>query len=128
MTDVYKGIAAGAIATTALSLAMLAQNAAGILPSLSLVQLLLNLLDAPHEHALGWILHFAIGSGLLGGSFALIEPHLKADSHVKSGVLFGVILWLGLMLVFMPAAKAGYFGFQLTKFAPLVMLLLTVWY
>jgi hypothetical protein len=128
MADVFKGIIAAGIATAAISMLMLLQSAAGLLPQLSLIQLLLALLDAPKEHALGWILHFVIGSAVGGILFAHVEPRLGADSHTKGGILFGVLVWLVMMLVFMPAAGAGYFGFQLTLLAPLVMLVLHVVY
>jgi hypothetical protein len=128
MTDVFKGILAGGVATVALSALMLLISAAGVLPQLSLIHLLLVVLDAPKEHVLGWIMHFALGSVIWGSLFAPIEPRLGTDSQTKSGILFGVLLWLFMMLVFMPAAGAGYFGFQLTHVAPIVILLLHVVY
>jgi hypothetical protein len=128
MTDVFKGIVAGGVATAAISGLMLIKSAAGILPQLSLIHLLLALLEAPKEQALGWILHVAFGSVILGSLFARIEPRLRADTHTKDGILFGVILWLVMMLVFMPAAHGGYFGFQLTHLAPIAMLVLHVVY
>jgi hypothetical protein len=128
MSDLFKGIVAGAAATTVLSLMMLVIGATGIEPQLELTSLLLTVLALPAEHLLGWILHASIGSVLLGGVFACVEPRLGADSHTKSGILYGVITWLIVMMVFMPAAGAGYFGFQLSWFAPIVMLALQVVY
>ena len=69
-----------------------------------------------------------IGSAVLGGFFSYIEPRLGADTHTKSGVLYGIVTWLVVMLVFLPAAGAGNFGFQLSVFAPLVTLALHVLY
>ncbi len=128
MSDVVKSMVAGAVATGALSLVMLLVEATGFERQLELPRLLLNVLDAPPESALGWIAHIAIGSVVLGGIFAHVEPRLGADTHTKSGILYGVIAWLVMMLVFMPAAGAGYFGFQLSLAAPLVMLGLQVLY
>jgi len=128
MSEVFKGIVAGATATGAISTLVLLQGAAGLLPQLSLIQLLLDVLAAPREHMLGWLAHCVLGSVIWGGLFAYLGPRLGADSHVKGGILFGVLLWLVMMLVFMPAAGAGYFGFQLTLLAPLVMLVLHVVY
>jgi hypothetical protein len=128
MNPVLKGILAGAVATAALSLVMLIIGATGFEPQLALTSLLLTVLDEPAEHILGWILHLAIGSVLLGGLFAYAEPRLGADNPTKGGILYGVIAWLVVMLVFMPAAGVGYFGFQLSWFAPLVMLALQVMY
>jgi Family of unknown function (DUF6789) len=128
MSNLLKGIVAGGVATAVLSLAMLLIGATGFEPQLALTRLLLALLDEPTEFMLGWILHIAIGSVLLGGLFAYVAPRLGADSPPKGGILYGVILWLVVMLVVMPAAGVGYFGFQLSLLAPLVMLALHVVY
>jgi hypothetical protein len=111
-----------------MSLAMLLVSAMGFEPQLELTRLLLTLLDAPTEYALGWALHIAIGTVVLGSVFAYVEPRLGADTHTKSGILYGVAVWLVAMLVFLPSAGAGYFGFQLSLMAPLVMLGLQVVY
>jgi hypothetical protein len=128
MSDFFKGIVAGGVATAVLSLLMLVISATGFEPQLEPTRLLLAVLDEPTEFTLGWILHIAIGSVLLGGSFAYIEPRLGADNHTKGGVLYGLILWLAVMLFVMPAAGVGYFGFQLSVLAPLVMLALHIAY
>jgi hypothetical protein len=129
LSDVIKGTIAGGVATVALSVVMLLIGATGFEPQLELTRVLLTLVDAPpSQYALGWALHFIIGSVVLGGLFAYIEPRLGADTHTKSGVLFGIIAWLIVMLVFLPAAGAGYFGFQLAWFAPIIMLAMQVLY
>jgi hypothetical protein len=129
MSDVIKGTAAGAAATIVLSLVMLLIGATGFEPQLEPTRLVLALLDEPaSQYTLGWVLHVTIGSVVLGGLFAYVEPRLGADTHTKSGVLYGVIAWLVVMLVIMPAAGMGYFGFQLSVVAPIVMLALQVLY
>jgi len=123
MSDSVKGMVAGGVATAALSLVMVLIGATGFEPQLELTRLLLATLDAPpSQYALGWILHLIVGSVVLGGLFAHIEPRLGADTHTKGGVLYGVLTWLVVMLVVMPLAGEGPFGFQLSVFAPLVML------
>jgi hypothetical protein len=107
---------------------MLFIKATGFEPQLELPHLLLNLLDAPAEYTLGWVVHIAIGSVILGGIFAQVEHRLGVDTHMKSGILYGVIAWLVMMLVLMPAAGGGYFGFQISILAPLVTLGLQVLY
>lgn len=129
MSDMVKGMVAGGVATAVLSLVMVLIGATGFEPQLELTRILLALLDQPPSlYALGWSLHIVIGSVVLGGLFAHIEPRLHADTHTKSGVLYGVITWLVVMLVLMPAVGVGYFGFQLSIFAPMVMLGLQVLY
>jgi hypothetical protein len=129
MSDSVKGMVAGAVATAVLSLVMLLVGAIGFEPQLELTRLLLAVLDVPTtEYALGWVLHLVTGSVVLGGLFAYVEPKLGVDTHTKGGVLFGVVTWLVVMLFFMPAAGAGYFGFQFSVLAPIVMLGLQVLY
>ena len=122
MSDVLKGMVAGGAATAVLSVVMLLIGATGFEPQLELTHILMSVLGAPTDYALGWTLHFVVGSVLLGGLFAYVEPRLGADTHAKGGTLYSVITWLVLMLFFMPAIGAGYFGFQLSLFAPIVML------
>jgi uncharacterized membrane protein len=128
MSNPIKGVVAGGVATAALSVVMLIIGTTGFQPQLAPTHLLLALLDAPTEYTLGWILHSLSGSVLFGSLFTYIEPRLGADSHAKSGILYGLILWLVTMLIVMPAAGVGYFGFQLSVFAPLVALVLHVVY
>ena len=128
MNDVVKGMVAGAVATAVLSLVMVLMGTTGFEPQLELTRMLLALLGEPASlYALGWTLHSVIGL-LLGGVFAHIEPRLGVDTHLKGGVLYGVITWLVVMLVVMPAVGEGYFGFGLSVFAPIVMLGLQVLY
>jgi hypothetical protein len=129
LSDAVKGMVAGAVATAVLSLVMVLIGTTGFEPQLELTRILLTLLGEPASlYALGWTVHILVGSVVLGGLFAYIEPRLGVDTHTKGGVLYGVITWLVVMLVFMPAAGEGYFGFGLSVFAPIVMLGLQVLY
>lgn len=117
-----KGMVAGGTATAVLSAVMLLIGATGFEPQLELTHILMSFLGVPTDYTLGWILYFVVGSVMLGGLFAYIEPRLGANTHTKSGILYSVITWLIVMLVFMPAIGAGYFGFQLSLLAPVVVL------
>jgi hypothetical protein len=128
MAEAIKGIVAGALATTVVSGVVLLQGVVGVAPQLGLIGLLLRALDAPPDLVLGWLLHFLMGSILGGLLFAWLEPRLEADSSLKRGVLFALGLWLFFMLVVMPAAGAGLFGFGLSPLAPLAILLLHLVY
>jgi hypothetical protein len=128
MAEAFKGIVAGALATTVVSGLVLLQGVAGVAPQLGLIGLLLRALDAPPDLAVGWLLHFLMGSILGGLLFAWVEPRLQADNPVKRGVLFALGLWLFFMLVVMPAAGGGLFGFGLSPLAPLALLLLHLVY
>ena len=134
MTDVSKfdwlsGVIAGTAATLAVSLLMMLENVLGIAPQLGLIQLLLRAIEAPADNRItGWVIHFLFGCVFGGTLFASVQARLEADTPVKKGVLFGVLLWLAFMLAIMPAAGAGLFGFELSVLAPLYLLGLHVIY
>ena len=129
MPDSLKGFVAGTAATLVVSGLMLLERVLGITPQLGLIQLLLRAIGAPEsDRALGWLVHVVAGTVVAGPLFAWLEPRLQADSATKRGVLFGVILWLLFMLVIMPAAGAGLFGFEVSQLAPLVLLVLHLAY
>jgi hypothetical protein len=134
MTDVskidwLKGVVAGTAATLAVSLLMMLERVLGIAPELGLIQLLLRAIEAPADDRItGWVIHFLVGSLFGGALFAAVQSRLEANTPVKKGVLFGVLLWLAFMLGVMPAAGAGLFGFELSELAPLYLLVLHLVY
>jgi hypothetical protein len=128
MTNISKidwltGVIAGTAATVAVSLLVMLERVLGIAPELSLIQLLLRAIEAPPDDRItGWVIHLTVGSLLGGALFAAAQSHLEANTPVKKGVLFGLLLWLAFMLGVMPAAGAGLFGFELSELAPLYLL------
>jgi Protein of unknown function (DUF2938). len=126
--DILKGIAAGAIATAVLSALMLAHSSSGLLPALDPLELLMSAFGIGDQRPLGWIVHFVIGALLWGALFAWVEPRLPGDAHARRGTLFGVLVWLVMMLVIMPLAGAGVFALRIGVPASLVTLLLHVVY
>lgn len=128
MADIFKGMAAGLIATAAVTSLLVLQRALGILPQLDLIVMLGGVLGVPGDPLLGWIVHIALGAVVGGALFAWLEPRLGADTVVKRGVLFGVLCWLAMMVVFMPTASAGLFALRLGAGAPIAMLLINVLY
>ena len=128
MPELSRGFVAGIAATLVVSGLMLIERVLGLTPQLGLIQLLLSALGAPDtDRTLGWIAH-AVTGVLAGPLFVWLEPRLKADTAVKRGVLFGILLWLLFMLIVMPAAGAGFFGFEISQLAPLVLLVLHLTY
>jgi len=59
-----------------------------------------------------WVTHLLIGIVLYGVVFALIEPILPGRG-IASGLWFGVITWLVMMLVFMPMSGHEIFALDL---------------
>lgn len=71
---------------------------------------------------LGWIMHFALGSIVWGGAFAVFNASLPSDSQLMKGIIFGGIAWLLMMLGPMPMSGAGLFGLSLGVMAPVITL------
>lgn len=124
MTNVGKGMVAGLAATAVLSALMLMKSAMGLMPQLDMIGMLGRMMGAAGSPAVGWIVHFLIGTVAWGALFAWLDPRLPGGSHTLRGVIFGVGAWLPMMVVLMPMAGAGLFGLGLGIMAPVMTLVL----
>lgn len=124
MANVGKGVVAGFAATVVLSALMLMKSAMGLMPQLDMIGMLSRMMGAAGSPAVGWIVHFLIGSALWGALFAWLDPKLPGGSHTLRGVVFGAGAWLLMMVVLMPMAGAGLFGLDLGIMAPVMTLVL----
>jgi hypothetical protein len=107
MGDVTEGVTAGLIATIVITIAMLAQQASGITPDFNLIELLKQAATGP-DTIFAWIVHFVLGIAF-GGLFAAFSPHVPGP-HWLRGLLFGVLVWLVMMIAFLPAAGMPMFA------------------
>ena len=132
MTNLNRGFLAGFIATIALSILMLIKSALGMLPQLNAIQMLsgitANLTGTQPSIVLGWLEHLVIGIFLWGGLFSLVQDKLPAEDYWARGVLFGVGAWVLMMLIVMPIAGAGLFGFGIGLSVPIATLILHLIY
>jgi hypothetical protein len=128
MTDVFKGVAAGLVATGVLTGFLIVQRALGLFPELDLIGLLNAMLGVRSDGIVGWIVYIAVAAVAGGALFAWLEPRLGANSTIKRGLLFGVLVWLAKMVILMPAANAGLFGLHLGAAAPIWTLVMNVAY
>jgi len=126
--NVGEGLIAGLVATAVLSLLMIAKEMMGMMPEVNVITMLTelsrNYLNTPATPAIGWIIHFAIGTFLWGGLFAPFAMHWRMPNFTAKGVVFATLAWLVMMVVLMPAAGAGFFGAKLGIDAPVSTLLL----
>ena len=60
--------------------------------------------------AVGMVMHFFIGTVVYALSYALLAYRFLPGSPVVKGLVWGVVLWLGLELVGMPMMGAGLFS------------------
>ena len=67
--------------------------------------------------------HFIVGTLVWGLLFGAFDAIYEKGAYWLKGVIFGVFAWLMMMVLFMPMAKAGFFGSKIGIEAPLVTLL-----
>jgi hypothetical protein len=125
-TKLGKGVIAGFVATVVLSVIMVAKSMTGLMPQLNVIAMLTTITGV--SPAVGWVVHFQIGTILWGALFAWLDPYLPGARHWLKGVVFGIGAWLLMMVLFMPRAGAGFFGMSLGIVAPIVTLVLHVIY
>lgn len=125
MDDVVKGFAAGLAATGILSIMMLAKAMAGIAPEFNIIGILAHVAEAPGLPVYGWLAHFAVGTFLWGGLFALASDYIGGPFFVK-GMVFGIASWLLMMIAFFPIAGHALFGLDIGVIVPIMTLVLHV--
>jgi hypothetical protein len=128
MVSLRSGLQGGFAGTFAASAMMLMNNAIGKIPEVHIARTLSAMLGSPGQALPGWIAFFVLGSVVFGIAFAVLAPRIPIRSNLIKGMLFGFVIWLGLMLVFMPLAGAGVFGMNRSTIVPLATLVLTLVY
>lgn len=124
MTNLKSGFLAGFIATVVLSVLMVMKGVMGVMPDLDVAAMLAGMIGAPV--IVGWIAHFMIGTIAWGGGFAVLYDFIPGGNAVQKGIVFGVADWLGMMILIMPMAGAGFFGLGLGVMAPVMTLVLHI--
>ena len=112
MNKYIAGIVAGFVATAVLSLLLVVKAHMGIMPHLNVVRDLALLAGQQHFMATGWLVHFVLGSVVWGILYATFEPILRGGS-VGKGISFSIIIWLMMMVIYMPLVGAGFFGLKM---------------
>lgn len=130
MSRCLRGIFAGFVATAVLSALMALKAQSGYWPDLDVIGMLASMANSyaglPRAPAIGWGLHFFIGTIAWGVLFGMLAPHLLGPSYWLRGIVFALGCWLAMMALFMPLADAGLFGNRLGAIAPVLTLALHV--
>jgi hypothetical protein len=122
--DIGKGIVAGTVATVAAAAILAGKGVFGILPNFDVMGMLTAFAGSTWP-GLGWIVFFVGGGIVLGVIFALLDARVEATTgagELVRGIFFGFLLWLIVMLIFMPVLGAGAFGMRFGVGAPIVCL------
>src|SRR5437879_3866360 len=126
MSNALKGMIAGFVATLVLSGLMLLNSTMDLMPQINIIRMLTNLgtLSTPAA----WMDHFIVGVVIWGLLFAVYDGGATRPAHWLKGIIFGVFAWLMMMVAFMPAAGAGFFGTKIGITAPVGLLILHLIY
>ena len=119
-----RAMMAGFIATLVLSALMVMKAMMGIMPGLDLPRMIAGMMGRPDTPAVGWLVHFMIGTVGYGAALALLDDHLPGNSHVVHGILLAIGGWRIMMVMLMPMAGAGFFGMTMGIMAPMMTLVL----
>jgi Family of unknown function (DUF6789) len=120
MSNSMRGMLAGFVATLVLSGLLLLKSTMDLVPELNIIRLLVSLGSITVVQA--WMDHFIVGVVVWGLLFGVYDSLATRPAHWLKGIIFGVFAWLMMMVVFMPLAKAGIFGFRLGPMAAAVTL------
>jgi uncharacterized membrane protein YagU involved in acid resistance len=121
MSNSMKGMIAGFVATVVLSALLMLKSTMDLAPHLNIVRLLTQLGSIGTVAA--WMDHFIVGTLVWGLLFAAFDSVYEKGAYWLKGIIFGVFAWVMMMVLFMPMAKAGFFGAKIGIEAPLVTLL-----
>jgi hypothetical protein len=121
-TQTTRGIGAGFIATIVLSAIMVMKQKMGLMPQLNPIEMITQMMGA-HALAVGWSVHFFIGTILWGAIYTWFDPRLLGPYWFR-GAIFATGAWLIMMIVIMPMAGAGLFGLKIGVMAPVAALVL----
>jgi len=121
MSNSTKGMVAGFVATLALTALLMLKSTMDLAPHLNIIRLLTQLGSIGTVAA--WMDHFIVGTLVWGLLFGAFDAIYEKGAYWLKGVIFGVFAWLMMMVLFMPMAKAGFFGSKIGIEAPLVTLL-----
>lgn len=123
MARLGNGFLAGFAATVVLSIFMMMKDMMGMMPEMNVIAMLTKMSGASTP-AMGWLMHFMIGTVVWGGLFALLQDRIPGSNTVIRGILFGIGAWVLMMVMVMPMAGAGLFGMNFGMAAPVMTLML----
>lgn len=122
MDPIWIALIAGFIATGVLSLMMLAKQAMRLMPEMDMIGMISGMMHT--SRAVGWLVHFMVGTVVYGLAFLWIFSGLWPDAYWLSGPVLGAVGWLIAMVMMMPMAGNGVFGMKLGAMVPVMSLVM----
>lgn len=111
MNKYISSLIGGLLATIILSILMLIKMHAGLLPQFNVIKDMTDIAGA-QTPIVGWIMHLVLGIIIWGLLFAIISSAFKGNYAIK-GIQFGILLWLLMMIIYMPITENGLFAAKL---------------
>ncbi|MEO8441872.1 MAG: DUF6789 family protein [Betaproteobacteria bacterium] len=128
MISIRNAIVSGFFATFVVGSILLMKNALNWFPEIHIAQTLSTLFGWPSHLIWGGVAFVLIGSIVLGLAYAWVAPRMPVHSKLIKGLAFGLVVWLMMMLVLMPAAGAGMFGLNRGPIVPAFDLIIAMVY
>ena len=128
MVSIRSGIQGGFAGTFTASAIMIMNNAIGKVPELHIAKTLNTVLGTTEHPIIGWIAFFLIGTLILGPLFAVLAPRIRMNINLVKGLMFGTLVWLGMMMVLIPLAGGGFFAMHRSPIVPGVTLAVALVY
>lgn len=111
MNRYISSIVGGLIATVILSILMIIKMQMGLLPQFNVIKDMTQIAGA-ETPIVGWIMHLVLGIIIWGLFYSIIYPGFKGPHYIK-GIQFGILLWLLMMIIYMPVTENGLFASEL---------------
>lgn len=122
MDPIWIALIAGFVATVVLSMMMLAKQAMRLMPEMDMIGMISGMMRS--SRAVGWLVHFMVGTVVYGLAFLWIFAGPWADGYWLSGLALGALGWLIAMIMMMPMAGKGVFGMKLGAMVPVMSLVM----
>ncbi len=112
---IVKGVIAGFLATTVLSVLMLSKQ---WLPQLDTITVMdgvardMALAAGLPTPLAGWFWHYVVGCLVWGWMYAIMEPILPGRRAWRKGLFFGIMTTIMAWLIALPLLGVGVFGLQ----------------
>jgi len=128
MTSIKAGFLSGLLGTYVAGSMLLMNNALHAYPDVRVARTLAGLLGSPDQVMVGVAAILITGIFVFGTLFAVVAPRLPMRMYLVKSLVFATVSWLLMMVLFMPLAGAGLFGFARSAVVPIATLMLNLAY
>ncbi|MCE3255774.1 MAG: hypothetical protein K0R25_1268 [Rickettsiaceae bacterium] len=103
------GLISGFAASAISSIVLILSTILSLVPEFNFVSVQGSIFHFTTTLSSAWVIYFLIGTFIWGSLYAVLEPHMEGGVG-KKGLIFGILVWLIVMLVLMPLTEAGMFA------------------